>query len=128
LGTESTISYFFDYLGFLIKETNEQSIELELPVTTFLLQDDGTIHPGVFATMLDIMMGATISRQTNSFATTIHLNISYFNLDPKSKYTADTTILHLDGKCVSAEGVIYDLNKNQVAKAIGSFKIKPIKE
>ncbi len=127
MGKESTISYFFDYLGFLIEETNDNSIALELPAAPFLLQDDGTVHPGVFATMLDIMMGATISRQTNSFATTIHLNISYFNLEPKIKYTADTTILHHDEKYVSAEGVIYDPNQNQVAKAIGSFKLNPIK-
>lgn len=123
--TKSTISSFYDYLGFIGDETSETGFELELPLNPFLLQDDGTVHPGVFATMLDIMMGATISRQTDSFATTINLNLSYFDLEPKANYTAETVILHRDGKYVTADGVIYDQNKKRIAKATGSFKLNP---
>ncbi|MCM3586788.1 PaaI family thioesterase [Mesobacillus maritimus] len=125
--TNHTISSFYDYLGFMGEEREDSTYELELPINPFLLQDDGTVHPGVFATMLDIMMGATISRQTNSFATTIHLNLSYFDLEPQTKYTADTTILHRDGKYVTADGVVYDQDKNLIAKATGSFKLNPVK-
>ncbi|SEN56473.1 uncharacterized domain 1-containing protein [Mesobacillus persicus] len=126
--TKSTISSFFDYLGFISEETEEPTFDLELPINSFLLQDDGTVHPGVFATMLDIMMGATISKQTNSFATTINLNLHYFDLHPSNKYTAETTVLNRDGKYVTGEGVIYDEHQNQVAKASGTFKLNPIKE
>lgn len=121
--TKSTISSFYDYLGFIGDETSETGFELELPLNDFLLQDDGTVHPGVFATMLDIMMGATISRQTDTFATTINLNLSYFDLEPKPNYTSETIILHRDGKYVTADGVIYGQDKNLIAKATGSFKL-----
>jgi acyl-coenzyme A thioesterase PaaI-like protein len=125
--TKSTLSSFFDYLGFIGDESSEVGFELELPLSPFLLQDDGTVHPGVFATMLDIMMGATISRQTDSFATTINLNLSYFDLEPKSNYSSETIILHRDGKYITADGVIYGQDKNIIAKAIGSFKLNPKK-
>jgi acyl-coenzyme A thioesterase PaaI-like protein len=121
-------SSFFDYLGF-IGEDDESgtSYRLELPLQPFLLQDDGRVHPGVFATMLDIIMGATISKVTDSFAVTINLNLSYFDLSPKQKYSAETSILFSDGKYVTADGVIFDQDRNPVAKATGSFKTNPKK-
>lgn len=71
-----TRSTFFEYLGF--NSTKTDTFHLDLPLQTILLQDDGTVHPGVFSTMLDISMGATASLETNSFATTINLNVSFF--------------------------------------------------
>jgi acyl-coenzyme A thioesterase PaaI-like protein len=117
---------FYDYLGFIGEyDDNGLSYRLELPLQHFLLQEDGTVHPGVFATMLDIVMGASISKATSSFAITINLNLSYFDLDPKQTYFAETSILFRDGKYVTADGVIYDQNRKPVAKGTGTFKTNP---
>lgn len=121
-----TKSTFFEYLGFNSIITDK--FHLGLPLQTILLQDDGTIHPGVFSTMLDISMGATVSIETNSFATTINLNVSFFDLLPKETYHAETTILNIEGKIITAEGVVFGQDGTVAAKAIGSFKASPIKQ
>ena len=121
-----TSSTFFDYMGF--KSTITDRFELNLPLQPHLLQDDGTIHPGVFSTMLDISMGATISLETNSFATTINLNLSFFDLLPKETYQAETKILKHEGKYVTAEGTIFTEDGVLIAKGIGTFKATPIKQ
>jgi acyl-coenzyme A thioesterase PaaI-like protein len=111
-------------MGFSAGQTD--TLQLELDMYPHLLQDDGTVHPGVFSTMLDITMGATVSMETNSFAATINLNLSFFDLLPKESYHAETTILTKKGKYVSAEGVIYDQNRALIAKGMGTFKTNPI--
>ncbi|WP_223587790.1 PaaI family thioesterase [Neobacillus bataviensis] len=121
-----TSSTFFDYMGF--KSTIADRFELNLPLQPHLLQDDGAIHPGVFSTMLDISMGATISIETNSFATTINLNLSFFDLLPKETYQAETKILKHEGKYVTAEGTIFTEDGVLIAKGIGTFKATPIKQ
>ncbi|MCM3764334.1 PaaI family thioesterase [Neobacillus niacini] len=118
--TPETKSTFFEYMGF--NSTITDKFELALPLQEHLLQEDGTIHPGVFSTMLDITMGATVSFATNSFAATINLNCSFLDLLPKEAYHAETNILKEEGKYVTAEGMIYDQNRGLVAKGIGTFK------
>lgn len=83
--TPETSSTFFEYMGFTSEYADK--FKLELPLQPHLLQEDGTVHLlGVFSTMLDISIGATISLETNSFATTISLNLSFFELIPKENY------------------------------------------
>lgn len=119
-----TNSTFFDYMGF--SSGMIEPVQLELSRQPHLLQEDGTVHPGVFSTMLDITMGASVSLKTNSFAATINLNLSFFDLLPKENYQAETTILKIEEKYVTAEGAIYDPNRVLVAKGIGTFKTTPI--
>jgi len=117
-------STFLELVGFDADEREEGTFHLELKLQPHLYQDDGTIHPGVFSTMLDIVMGATVSRKFQSFATTINLNVSYFNLSPHNLYKGETTIIHQEGSYVTAEGVIVNETGEVVSKGIGTFKIK----
>jgi uncharacterized protein (TIGR00369 family) len=117
-------STFSDLIGFDADELDDGTFLLELKLQPHLYQDDGTIHPGVFSTMLDIVMGATVSRKFRSFATTINLNVSYFNLSPHNLFKAETTIIHQDESYVTAEGVIVNQLGEVVSKGIGTFKIK----
>lgn len=116
-------STFFDLIGFDADEKEDGTFHLELKLQPHLFQEDGTIHPGVFSTMLDIVMGATVSRLFLSFATTINLNVSYFDRSPSSTYKGETTIIDHDDNYVTAEGVILNEQGKVVSKGIGTFKI-----
>lgn len=118
-------STFYDKLGFTSHETSENSFLLELPLQTFLLQEEDKIHPGALSTMLDIAMGSIISKKYKAFATTINLNLTFFNLAPKECYRAKTRILDQKDQYVTAEGIVFDQEQILVAKAVGTFKIKP---
>jgi uncharacterized protein (TIGR00369 family) len=119
-----TTSTFFEYMGFNIIERNPTEFYLEIPIGPNLLEDHGSIHPGVFSTMLDIAIGATISKKYDSFATTINLNVNYFNLSPQLTYHATATIVNKNGKYVNGEGSIYDEKQTLIAKGVGIFKIR----
>lgn len=121
---KDTATNFFEFLGFAGEELEEGGFVIELPFQPYLLQDDGTIHTGVFSTMLDIVLGASISKRFNSFATTINLNLSFLDVEPKTHYRGELTFIHKDGKYVTGEGVILDERNNLIAKGIGTFKIR----
>jgi uncharacterized protein (TIGR00369 family) len=125
LEVNKTNSTFYEYIGFTRDETDQTQFSLELMIQPYLLQDGGSVHPGVFATMLDIVMGATISEKFRSYATTINLNMSFFELLPKEYYRAETAIINRDANYVTAEGVIFDKSKTLIAKGFGTFKIAP---
>jgi uncharacterized protein (TIGR00369 family) len=123
---KNTTSTFFDFMGFSIKESKPTEFHLELPVGPELLEDHGSIHPGVFSTMLDIAIGATVSKTFDSFATTINLNVTFFDLSPKSIYHATADIVNQNGKYITGEGIVFDENQNMIAKATGIFKISSV--
>lgn len=117
-------STFFEKIGLSSSQSPEAELQLELPLKTHLLQEDGRIHPGALSTMLDTVMGAAISRQFQSFATTINLNLSFFDLAPNENYFARTIILNKSENYVTAEGRITNQKDELIAKGIGTFKIK----
>ena len=119
-------STFFEKLGFASDETAEDGFCLQLPLQPFLLQEVGVVHTGALSTMLDTVMGATVSKQFQAFATTIQLNLTYFDLVAKENYVAKTIILDHQENYVTAEGTVTDDNDSLIAKAIGTFKIKPM--
>ena len=114
---------FIEFIGFERGKKEDGRFCLELRLKPYLLQDEGIIHPGVYSTMLDIVMGATLNRAFHCFATTINLNVSFFNFSPQQLYKAETLILHRDGNYVTAEGIIKAANNMIMAKGNGTFKI-----
>ncbi len=123
--TNETMSTFFEHIGLRFTENNHVTGQmLEMPAAPHMLQDDGTVHPGVFAAMLDTSLGAFISRTFDSFATTINLNMTYHALEPEETYQASAEVLAKEGKYISAEGKITDQDGKLIASAIGTFKIQ----
>ncbi|XJZ28869.1 PaaI family thioesterase [Bacillota bacterium Lsc_1132] len=119
-------STFFEKMGFLSTESAQSGFQLKLPLKKQLLQEDGVVHSGALSTMLDTVMGATVSKQFQSFATTIQLNLTFFDLTAKENYFAKTIILEQSEQYVIAEGTITDDKDELIAKGIGTFKIKPM--
>jgi uncharacterized protein (TIGR00369 family) len=109
------------YLGF--EALDENSRRLEIHVNRNLLNDDQTIHSGVFSTMLDTAIGFYISKNCNGFATTAQLNCSFFDINYKESYSSSASIVNIDGKLVTGEGIIYDQAGKMVAKGVGTFKV-----
>ncbi|MFC7062120.1 PaaI family thioesterase [Halobacillus seohaensis] len=116
-------SSFFDYIGYQKYKGENQPIKLELNIKEKVLSEDGTIPAGVFASMLDIVVGSTISSEMGNPTTTVNLNMNFFDLTNKGAYTAFASITYKDEKMITGEGVVVDKMKNIVAKGVGTFKV-----
>lgn len=116
-------SKFFSHVGFEIVHYQEGDILLKLPVTEKLLNANQTLHGGVHATMLDVILGITIRSITKTRCTTINLNVNYFVPVASGNVFAKGRVLQQGYRIVTAEGELHDEEGNMIAKGIGTFKL-----
>lgn len=116
-------SSFSKLLGVKTVKYEKGDVELELQIDDHHLNGIQTVHGGVTATLIDNIIGATITSLVNLPSTTINLNISYLSPITKGVLTARASILHLGYKIVTGEGIITDQQNNVIAKGTGTFKV-----
>ncbi|WP_163527067.1 PaaI family thioesterase [Halobacillus ihumii] len=116
-------SPFFSHIGFEITEFERGNVLLKLPITEKLMNANGTLHGGVHATMLDLILGMTIRSTTKTHCSTINLNINYLAPSSTGDVVARGRILQQGYRTVIAEAEMYDQKGNMLAKGIGTFKL-----
>ncbi|GAB3055453.1 PaaI family thioesterase [Virgibacillus ainsalahensis] len=116
-------SPFFSHIGFEIMEFEEGNILLKLPVRNELLNVNQSLHGGVHATMLDLILGMAIRSVTKTRCTTISLNVNYLSPSTKGEVFATGKILKQGYRMVVAEGEMKDESGNILAKGIGTYKL-----
>ena len=92
-------SPFFSHIGFEIIHFEEGNVLLNLPIQEKLFNVNGTLHGGVHATMLDLIIGMAIRSTTKTRCTTMNLNINY--LAP----SAGGSITAKGGSCSKVTGL-----------------------
>ncbi|MGI8315468.1 PaaI family thioesterase [Halobacillus mangrovi] len=116
-------SPFFSLIGFEITHFEEGHVTLQLQVKEKLLNANGTLHGGVHASMIDIIIGMAIRSETKTRCTTISLNTHYLAPVKRGLITAKGRILQQGYKIVTAEGELFDENGQIIAKGTGSYKL-----
>ncbi len=116
-------SAFFDHIGYKKHVDKKSRVTLDLPVKSEVVNEDGTLSPGLFSTMLDIVIGSTVNEEFKSPASTINLNTTYFDLSNKGPYRAYASITHQAEKVITGEGIVEDCFGEMAAKGIGTFKL-----
>jgi|SRR5690625_771549 len=116
-------SPFFSHIGFEIIHFQEANVLLRLPITQQLLNANGTLHGGVHATMLDLILGMAIRTTTRTRCVTINLNINYLAPAVSGNIFASGKIIKQGYRTVAAEGELFDEQENLLAKGIGTYKL-----
>lgn len=116
-------SPFFKLLGFKLVEFEEGQVTIELPVDDHLLNANKTVHGGVYASLLDNIIGATIRSIVKVPLATINLNIHYIASIANGVMVAKATILQQGYRMVTGEAEIRDGQGQLLAKGTATFKV-----
>ncbi|WP_026688578.1 PaaI family thioesterase [Alteribacter aurantiacus] len=116
-------SPFFAHLGFKIETYEKDKVVLKLPVQQHLINTNGTVHGGVYATMLDNIMSMVVRNAIQEDIVTVNMNIHFLAPVEAGELFAEATILQQGYRIVTCEGEIYS-NNQVVAKSSGTFKVK----
>jgi len=116
-------SPFFSHIGFEIIEFEEGNVLLKLPIRNQLLNANDSLHGGVHATMLDLVLGMAIRSTTKTRCTTISLNINYLSPSTEGVVYATGKIMKQGYLTVVAEGEMKDENGEFLAKGMGTYKL-----
>jgi acyl-coenzyme A thioesterase 13 len=100
-------------------EATEGSTVVTYTVLPHFANPMGLMHGGVYATMLDDVIGATVYAMDNEFMfTTINLNIDYLSAAKVGEIiTVEAHIVRLGKNVIHCEAKMYNSNKKILAKA-----------
>ncbi len=116
-------SPFNKYLGIELEKFEEGNVVYSLIAAPELLNINHAVHGGVFFSLLDSVMGATIRSLIKQPIVTVNMSIHYFAPAMHGdKMLASAKVVQLGKSIITAEGIIEDVNGNILAKTIGTFK------
>lgn len=116
-------SPFFSHIGFEVIHFQEGDALLKLPITEQLLNANQTLHGGVHASMLDLILGMVIKSTTRTRCATMNLNVNYLSPAVHGDIFAKGSIIKQGYRTVTAEGEIIDEQGVLLAKGVGTFKL-----
>ncbi|MGM9928459.1 MAG: PaaI family thioesterase [Bacillus sp. (in: firmicutes)] len=117
-------SPFNNLIGITIEEFTEEQVVYSLLVTEKHMNVNGTLHGGVYFTMLDTTVGALARVKAGYPVVTINMNINYFSAVMKGEtIKAFAKILREGRNIIAAEGELVKEDGEIAAKATGTFKV-----
>ncbi|WP_257350409.1 PaaI family thioesterase [Pseudalkalibacillus decolorationis] len=116
-------SPFFKLLGFRFVELTEDEVILELPIEEKLLNTAGNLHGGVYATLIDNIIGLKLRSMYGQPMITVDLNVKYIAPINRGRITAKAKVFGNGRKIKMGEGEVYDQDGNLLAKGYGTFKV-----
>jgi uncharacterized protein (TIGR00369 family) len=121
-------SPFNQHVGLEMAYIEDGKLTVELAVDPKVTNVNGTVHGGVYATMLDVVFGMTIRSLAKCPLTTVNLNIHYLAPSQDGRLIATAKILQQGYRLWTAEGEITDQQGKLLAKGMGTFKIMRSKQ
>lgn len=106
-----------------IVEFEEGNVLLKTIVQPHMLNTNGTLHGGIYASLIDTVFSMHLRSLTRTRCVTTNLNIYYTAPVKKGAVYAKASIISRGYKTAFLEGVLEDENNNVIAKGTGMFKI-----
>ncbi len=117
-------SPFNNHLGIKLEKYEEGSVVYSIKVTPDHKNVNQAIHGGVYFSILDTVMGATVRSVTKNPITTINSTINFIAPLKEGDQMIASANLVRSGKSIAfAEGEVKDCNGIVLAKSVGTFKI-----
>ena len=132
--TEQTLAWlqeegrgtFFDYIGGRLTAVSDRRLEGEVTIEAHHLNHMGITHGGVYAAMLDHVMGyAAYHLRPKARGVTTNLSIHYdapIRLAGRMKVSGE--IVHATRQTITTKGSIYDEQGELLALATAAYRAK----
>ncbi|WP_203363890.1 PaaI family thioesterase [Bacillus sp. REN10] len=114
---------FFQHIGFEVVDFKEDRVKIKLKIQDELLNTNGTLHGGVYATMLDFIQGMLLRAVTKEKCVTTNLTTHFLASVSSGEIFAEAKILQQGYKLAFIEGEITDAEGRLLGKGTGTFKI-----
>lgn len=117
---------YYDHLGIEVKEAKDGKSRLEVEVKSELLQLFGTVHGGVFASLIDAAAGIAIYSELfkkDKAAVTQEFKINYYKPMSSGKIIAEGEVEHLGKGTATSNVKILNQEGELVAKGTATFYV-----
>ena len=114
---------FSEHVGLKVDEVEPGRAVLYVDVEEVHLNGNGTLHGGVYASLIDNAMGLSVSSLVGLRTATTQMNVHFLGAVTGGRITCRGEVVHRTRRTATAEGRVYDQEGNLVAMGTGVFRI-----
>ena len=114
---------FSRHIGAKVEEVEPGRSVLHIDVEDIHLNGTGTMHGGVYASLIDNAMGLSVLALVGVTTATIQMNVHFLGAVNSGRISCESEVLHRTRRTATAEAKVYDSGGNLVALGTGAFRV-----
>jgi uncharacterized protein (TIGR00369 family) len=114
---------FSKHIGAEVKEVDPGRSVISIDVQDIHLNGAGTLHGGVYASLIDNAMGLSVLALVGVRTATIEMNVHFLGAVSAGRITCESEVLHRSRRTATAEAKVRDTEGNLVALGTGTFRV-----
>jgi uncharacterized protein (TIGR00369 family) len=114
---------FSRHIGAKVEEVEPGHAVISIEVEEFHLNGAGTLHGGVYASLIDNAMGLSVLALVGVRTATIEMNVHFLGAVREGRITCESEVVHRTRRTATAEAKVRDAEGNLVALGTGAFRV-----
>jgi uncharacterized protein (TIGR00369 family) len=114
---------FSRHIGAKVDEVESGRSVISIDVEEIHLNGAGTLHGGVYASLMDTAMGLSVLALVGVRTATIEMNVHFLGAVNEGRITCESEVLHRTRRTATAEAKVRDAEGNLVALGTGAFRV-----
>ena len=114
---------FSKHIGAKVEEVQPGRSVIYIDVEDTHLNGTGTLHGGVYASLMDNAMGLSVLALVGVRTATIEMNVHFLGAVSDGRITCESEVVHRTHRTATAEAKVRDADGNLVAMGTGAFRV-----
>ena len=114
---------FSKHIGAKVEEVQPGRSVIFIDVEDTHLNGAGTLHGGVYASLIDNAMGLSVLALVGVRTATIEMNVHFLGAVNEGRITCESEVIHRTRRTATAEAKVRDADGNLVAMGTGAFRV-----
>jgi uncharacterized protein (TIGR00369 family) len=114
---------FSKHIGAKVEEVEPGRSVVYIDVEDTHLNGTGTLHGGVYASLIDNAMGLSVLALVGVRTATIEMNVHFLGAVNEGRITCESEVVHRTRRTATAEAKVRDAEGNLVALGTGAFRV-----
>ena len=114
---------FSKHIGAKVEEVEPGRSVIYIDVEEVHLNGAGTLHGGVYASLIDNAMGLSVLALVGVRTATIQMNVHFLGAVNGGRITCESEVVHRTRRTATAEAKVHDADGDLVAMGTGAFRV-----
>ena len=114
---------FSRHIGAKVEEVEPGRSVVYIDVEDTHLNGTGTLHGGVYASLIDNAMGLSVLALVGVRTATIQMNVHFLGAVSEGRIICESEVVHHTRRTATAEAKVRDTDGNLVAIGTGTFRV-----
>ena len=114
---------FSRHIGSKVEEVEPGKAVCHIDVESIHLNGNGTLHGGVYASLIDNAMGLSVAALVGLRTATIGLDVHFLGAVGEGRIIGSAEVVHRTRRIATVEARVHDVDGNLVAMGTETFRI-----